>query len=141
MNGQRVNRTSMRRVPPKRCLILSSDDSTGNQIASMLKGYGWQIHVVHSDKQAYERMQKEPLDVVIADIDAINLGGLAVLTYCHHQDQSLRIYAIAPRDDGYRKKIARDLAGCAGFFYLVNGSLDIDTCRGMAARLERHPEK
>jgi len=31
--------------------------------------------------------------------------------------------------------LARDLGGCCGFFYLVNGSPDIDTCRGLAADL------
>jgi len=119
----------------KKCLILVEDTGTGNQITSLLEPYGWRMHVVHSDKHAYDLMLQESMDVVIADIDAVDLGGLAMLAYCHHQDPSIITYAIAPIDDGYRKKLARDLGGCRGFFYLINKRLEIDTCRGVAAEL------
>jgi len=125
----------MTRMTRKKCLILAEDGCTGNQIASLLEAYGWPVHVVHSDKQAYDRMLQESMDIVIADIDAVNLGGLAVLAYCHHHDPSTITYAIAPVEDGYRKKLARDLGGCRGFFYLINKRLEIDACRGVAAEL------
>jgi CheY-like chemotaxis protein len=125
----------MTSITRKTCLILAEDVCIGNQIASLLEAYEWPVHVVHSDKQAYDLMLQESMDVVIADIDAVKLGGLAVLVYCHHQDPSIITYAIAPVDDGYRKKLARDLGGCRGFFYLINKRLEIDTCRGVAAEL------
>jgi len=93
------------------------------------------MHVVHSDKQAYKYMLNHSINIAIADIDAVDMGGLAVLVSCYHQDPSVATFAITPDDDGYRKKLARDLAGCRGFFYLVGGSPDIDSCRGIAVNL------
>lgn len=114
-------------------MILTGNARTGDQIAMLLTSYGWHISLVHSDHDAYARMLQENVDIVIADIDAVDLGGLAVLAYCHHHDRSIATYAVTPIDDGYRKKLARDLCGCRGYFYLANGSHDVDSSRGMAA--------
>ncbi|EAU54587.1 hypothetical protein AL013_00175 [Mariprofundus ferrooxydans] len=126
MNDQRQKRW-------KKCLILTGDAHTGEQLAMLLESHGWKISQVHSDREAYERMLRENIDAVIADIDGVDLGGLGVLSYCHHHDRSIETYAVTPIDDGYRKKLARDLGGCRGYFYLANDSHDIDTSRGMAA--------
>lgn len=124
-----------RRRPERKCLILSGNVCLGYQTAWLFERHGWQAHVVHDDGQAYEHMLKENVGVVVADIDAIDLGGLATLTYCRQHDPSITTYAIAPSDDAYRKSLARDLGGCDGFFYLEKGSLKIDFSRGMAARV------
>jgi len=118
----------------KKCLILTGNVCLGYQAAWLFERRGWQVHVVHSYGQAYKRILKENVDAVVADIDAVDLGGLAALAYCHQHDPSITTYAIAPTDDAYRKTLARDLGGCDGFFYLVKGSLKIDFSRGMAAR-------
>ncbi|PIX55333.1 MAG: DNA-binding response regulator [Zetaproteobacteria bacterium CG_4_10_14_3_um_filter_54_28] len=125
----------MMRKPRKTCLLLAENDSTARQMAERLEPFGWLMYVVHSDKQAYDRIAQKNMDVVIADIDAVSLGGLALLIYCHHQNPSTETYAITPANDGYRKKLARDMGGCNGFFYFVDGSLDVATFRGMAVDL------
>jgi len=117
------------------CLILTSEASTGEQIAALGSAFGWRPHLVHSDKQAYEYLLHRHADIAIADIDAIRLGGLAVLTYCHHQTPSIATYAISPAEHPYRQHLARNLGGCDGFFYLRDGRPDIDSSRGMAAQL------
>jgi len=93
------------------------------------------MHVVHSDMEAYEHLQKGLVTTVIADIDSIDLGGLAVLSYCHHNYPAIKSYAITLFEDGYRKKLARELGGCSGFFHLLRDSLKVDLRRGMAALL------
>jgi len=134
VNSVTAEKTAQR-MARKTCLILAEDTGTGNQIASLLAETGWRMHIVCSDRDAYDHMLRENVDVVIADIDATRLGGLAVLVYCYHHDPSVTTYAIAPTDDGYRKLLARDMAGCRGFFYLVKGGREIDSSRGMPVNL------
>jgi len=83
MPAQRINQRG------NDCLVLTSEVSTGEQIAALGRAFGWRPHLVHSDKQAYEYLLHSHADIAIADIDAIRLGGLAVLTYCHHQTPSI----------------------------------------------------
>ena len=94
---------------------------------------------MHDDKSTYTRIAEGGMHIVIADIDAVNLGGLAVLAYCHQQYPSIATYAITPIDDDHRKGLARDLGGCQGFFYLMSDGLQIDVSRGMAAVLSAGP--
>lgn len=140
MRLQMVSELTRSNIPvmsKKNCLIVVEDARVGDQLVSLLTSQypGWRIHVVQSDRMAYERLMAAVPDVIIADIDAVNLGGLALLAYCHHRDPSIATYAIAPANDGYRKKLARDLAGCRGFFYLLSEQLMIDSERGMGAVL------
>jgi len=135
MKSQLAFNPTLTGISRRRCLILAADAVTGNQIAALLDVSDWCVQLVHSDKRAYERMLQANMDLVIADIDAVDLGGLALLVYCHHHDHSATTYAIAPVNDGYRKKLACALGGCRGFFYLQNGSLNIDLCSGAAAAL------
>jgi DNA-binding response OmpR family regulator len=119
----------------KKCLILAGNVSIGYQIASLLENHGWHTHVVHSDLQAYDGILANGIDAVVADIDAADLGGLAVLAFCHHRHPAITTYAITQPDDEYGKKMARDAGGCEGYFYLMRGRLQIDPGRGMAAEL------
>jgi len=116
-----------------KCLVLTGNTAIGDELSTLLGKRGWSVHVVHSDSQAYCSILKEKMDVVIADIDAVDLGGLAVMAYCHHHYPSITTYAIAPLEDAQRKKLARDLGGCKGFFYLANDGHSINASRGMAS--------
>lgn len=120
-----------------RSLILIGNNNVGGQMASLLQGVGWQVDVVHNDLQAHDRILSERFDVVIADIDAVELGGLPILAFCHHRYPAVITYAIAQANDGYGKKMGRDAGGCQGFFYLTKGKMRIDLNHGMAAQLLR----
>jgi len=119
----------------KECLIIAEDICIGYQIESQLGHRGWRVRIVQNDMEAYERITQEFVGVVIADIDGVNLGGLAILAYCHQHTPSITTYAIAPTNDPYRKKLARDIGGCRGFFYLLSNSLRVDCSRGMGKEL------
>ena len=108
----------MRGRPRQKCLILAGDASLGQQIATLLENCRWQTSVVGSDGQAYERIQDERFDTVIADIDTADLGGLAVLAFCHHSYPAIATYAIARYDDEDGKRLAREAGGCRGYFHL-----------------------
>lgn len=116
-------------------LILSANIIVGYQIAFLLGSRGWRMHVVHTDRQAYEMILKGNVSIVVADIDASGLGGLAALVYCQRRWPSIRTFAVTRGDDAYLEKLARDMAGCRGFFYLSGEGLEIDMHSGMAARL------
>lgn len=121
--------------PSTRSLILIGDSNIGYQMASLLKGVGWQVDVVHNDLQARDRIVSKSFDIVIADIDTIELGGLPILAFCHHRYPAVITYAIAQANDAFAKKMGRDAAGCQGFFYLMKGKNQIDLNHGMAAQL------
>ena len=95
------------------------------------------MQVTHRDKQAYGLILQGNMDVVIADIDAADLGGLAVLTYAKHHWASIMTYGITESRDSYLKRLARDMGGCQGYFYVVEGRLEIDTRTGMAEQFLR----
>jgi len=135
MNAQFNSCQIMTRLPLKKYLILAADAVTGNQIAALLEESDWCVYLVHSDKQAYQRVLHDHMDLVIADIDAVDLGGLAVLIYCHHHEPAVATVAITPVNDDYRKKLARELGGCSGFFYLQYDSLNINLCAGVKTLL------
>lgn len=123
-------------MPKKRCLVLERNVCVGHQIGSLLEEkYGWHAYVVHSGTQAYARLLKTHIDIVVANIDAHDLGGLAFLTFCHQHYPWITTYGIAPKDDSYRKRLACDMGGCKEFFYLVDESMMIDFDRGMGADL------
>lgn len=125
-------------LEPVKGLILSANVIVGHQLASLLRhAYGWQMQVIHRDKQAYGLILQGHMDVVIADIDAADLGGLAVLAYARHHWASIMTYGITESRDAYLKRLARDMGGCQGFFHIVEGRLEIDTCTGMAEQILR----
>lgn len=117
------------------CLIMSGSAGIGHQIALLVKGLGWSAEVVRSDLQARERIESSSIDVVIADIDAIDLGGLAILAFCHHRYPAVITYAIAQADDVDGELSGCDASGCQGYFYLMKGGMQIDHRRGMAVDL------
>lgn len=119
----------------KKCLILAENVSIGYQAASLLENHGWHTRVVHSNLQAYDSILTDAIDAVVADIDAVNLGGLAMLAFCHRRYPAIITYAITQPDDEYGKRMARDAGGCEGYFYLTKGRLQLDLDRGMAAEL------
>ncbi|MFN2105624.1 MAG: DNA-binding response regulator [Candidatus Promineifilaceae bacterium] len=124
-----------------KCLVLSGNVSIGYQAASLLENHGWQTHVVHSDHEAYDCINADHIDAVVADIDAVDLGGLAVLAFCHRRYPAITTYAIAQTENEYGKRMARDAGGCDGYFYLIKGTLQIDPRHGMAAELtDAHPQ-
>ena len=122
-------------------MVLSANIIVGYQIASLLSAYGWRMQVVYTDRQAYALILQGNVDVVVADIDASDLGGMAVLFYCKHHQPSIRTFALTQGADSYLETLARDLGGCEGFFYRTGGRLEIDTHAGMAAQLVGSPER
>lgn len=110
----------MRRAPTQKCLILAGNNGIGNQIAFLLQQCRWQTNIVHSDQHAYDCLESDKFDTVIADIDAADLGGLAVLAFCHQQYPAIATYAIARSDDEYGKKMASEAGGCRGFVHLYD---------------------
>ncbi|HXH65267.1 MAG TPA: hypothetical protein VNH42_07160 [Mariprofundaceae bacterium] len=122
-------------------LVLSDNIIIGYQIAFLLGSCGWRMQVVHTDKQAYEIILKGNMDIVVADIDAAGLGGLATLVYCQRRWPSIKTFAVTRGDDAYLEKLASDMGGCQGFFYLSDGKLELDTCSGMAAGLVRQASR
>lgn len=124
----------------RRGLILVENLCLGYQLSTLLKKMDWQMDVVHQDKQAYALILRGGLDAVITDIETSQLGGLAVLTYCKRHWPSITTYAIARNGgDAYLKKLARDMGGCRGYFYLTDSLLEVDTTIGMVAQLMRQP--
>lgn len=127
------------RIEPYRGLILSGDVIIGHQIATLLStSYGWNMQVVHNDREAYPIILQGNVDAVITDIDTIDLGGLAILIYAKHHWPSTMTYAITQSRSLYLKRLARDLGGCQGFFYIIEGRMKLDTHTGLAAQLTRH---
>jgi len=119
-------------------LILSEQIIIGHQVASLLHAsYGWHMQVVHRDKQAYGLILQGHMDVVIADIDAADLGGLAMLSYARHHWPSIVTYGITESRDEYLKRLARDMGGCEGFFYVTKGRLELDAGAGMTGQILR----
>lgn len=110
----------MRGTPRQKCLILAGDAGVGQQIASLLENCRWQARVVGSDRHAYARIEDEYFDTVIADIDTTDLGGLAVLAFCYQRFPAIATYAIARHDDEHGKRLARETAGCRGYFHLYD---------------------
>ncbi|HXH72467.1 MAG TPA: DNA-binding response regulator [Mariprofundaceae bacterium] len=125
----------MSSVASKLCLILVDNVGLGHQVATLLKQSDWQTHVVYRDYEAYGLILRGEAFGVVADIDAPNLGGLAVLAYCHHHYPSIVTYAITESEGNETGKLAQQVAGCKGYFYLGDDNLQIDTGRGMAAEL------
>lgn len=126
-------------VQPIRGLVMADNVIIGHQIATLLaSSYGWWMQVVHSDREAYPLILQGKVDAVIADIDAVDLGGLAILGYAMHRRPSFMTYAITQSRSLYLKKLARDLGGCQGFFYMIDGRMELDTETGLAAQLIRH---
>ncbi|MFN2105619.1 MAG: response regulator [Candidatus Promineifilaceae bacterium] len=115
------------RLQPVRGLILSDDVIMGHQIATLLSSYGWKMNIVHKDRQAYALIHQGDIDVVVADIEKADLGGLAALSYAKHHWPSIMTYAIAQKDDLLLKNLARDLGGCLGFFRRVKGRIELQT--------------
>lgn len=118
-------------------LILSANIIVGYQVAFLLGACGWRMRVVHADRQVYELIPKGGVDVVVADIDAGGLGGMAALVYCQRRWPSITTFAITRGDDAYLEKLARDMGGSRGCFYLVDGRMEIDMHSGVAATLSR----
>ena len=121
--------------PSSKCLIMSGNAGIGHQIASLVESLGWHAEVVHSDLQARDRIVSSFIDVVIADVDAVDLGGLAILAFCHHRYPAVITYAIAQADDVHEELSGLDAGGCQGYFYLMKGKMQLDLRRGMAAEL------
>ncbi|OIO70780.1 MAG: DNA-binding response regulator [Zetaproteobacteria bacterium CG_4_9_14_3_um_filter_49_83] len=126
----------------KNGIILADNVCIGYQVSSLLDRLDWKMRVVHSEQDLYLALQQKALGVLIADIMNDGLGGLSALEHCRNHHPSITTYAITQYNDRYRKKMARDEAGCQGFFYLVNGNLQVDTSHGMAAVLtqQQHPD-
>lgn len=123
-------------LEPVRGLVISSNVIIGYQVSMLLSStYGWKMQVVHTDKQAYDLILQGDMDVVVADIDGIDLGGLAVLAHTKHHWPSIKTFAITENGDFYIKKLARDMGGSEGFFYLKKGRIELDPHMGLGAQL------
>jgi hypothetical protein len=120
----------------KKCLILCTSVCIGRQIDSLLKEKcGWKTYMVHSGTQAYARLSKGAIDIVVANIEAQPLGGLGFLEYCHRQYPQVTTYGIASENNVFLQKLACEAGGCRGFFYLRDNSAIIDCSRGLAAEI------
>lgn len=117
------------------CLILAGNEEVGKGIAEHLQTHDCQPHIVTDDKSAYTYLRKDRTQIVIADIDTEDLGGLALLTFCHQQHASITTYGISPVEDSHHKELAISLGGCRDFFYLKPNGQQIDTRRGIAASM------
>jgi len=115
------------------CLILAGNEEVGRRIAEHLQTHNCQPHIVTDDKSAYAHLHKGRTQVVIADIDTEDLGGLALLIFCHQQHASIATYGISSVEGSHHKELAISLAGCRDFFYLKNNGRHIDTRRGNGA--------
>jgi len=117
------------------CLILTGNVIIGNQIASLLNAQDQQTQVIRSDVDVYNMIAQGTVDTVVADIDDVSLGGLSVLALCKHYNPPVPSYAICRDGNSKSMRLARSL-NCAGYFYLIQDEMQqIDTSRGMAARL------
>lgn len=124
------------RIETFRGLILSGNAIIGQQIATLLTySSSWKTQVVLNDREAYPIIQQGNVDAIIADIDTADLGGLAILIHARHHFPSVMTYAITHSRSLDLKRMARDLGGCQGFFYMVEGKMELDTDTGLAAQL------
>jgi DNA-binding NtrC family response regulator len=108
----------MAALPAMTCLILVGDAGIGRQIAGLMERCRWQAKVVQSDRLAYECLLEHDVCTVVADIDTADLGGLALLAFCHRRHPDIMTYAIARPGDEYGQRMAREAGGCRGFFGL-----------------------
>lgn len=126
------------RLEPYRGLVLSNNIIIGHQVATLLTAaYGWNMQIIHSDMDAYQIILQGDVDAVIADIDALDLGGLAALVFAKRHMPSIMTYAITRSRSLYLKRLARDLGGCQGFFYMAEGRKELDIHTGLTAQLIR----
>ena len=117
-------------------LVLSAHPLIGHQIAGLFSSGGdWQMQVVGRDKQGYARLSGGGCHAVVADIDAADLGGLALLIYAKRHWPCVTTYAITRNEDAYLKQLACEMAGCQGFFHLSTDGMTLEMHSGMAARL------
>lgn len=117
-------------------LILAGNVTVGSQVAALLDRNGWWTHVVYSDMAAYQAIQNRNVDVFIADIESLDIGGLAVMIWCKNYHSSIIPYAICKNGHHRQMQLAHDFGGCAGYFYLKDDRpLEINTDCGIAARL------
>lgn len=128
----------MMRTRPRRCLVLVGDLASGDLVVSLLNRYGCRHQLVCDDRHAYEQMLRHQFDVVVADIDAVDLGGLALLAYCHQNVPEMTTYALAQGEDYERKRLARELCGCQGFLSFQNGGPRGDVVHRIVADAEFH---
>lgn len=127
---------------PTTGLILSDNMIAGYQVAHLLSSaYGWNMQVLRRDKQAYFSISEGHIQVVVADIDRAELGGLAVLAYTKRHWPSVTAYAITRNEDAYIKQLAQDMGGCQAFFYLTKHKPGLDMQRGLAFRISDQVEK
>ena len=108
----------MSALPAMTCLILVGDAGIGRQIAGLMECCRWQAKVVQSDIHAYDCLLEHDVGTVVADIDTANLGGLALLAFCHRRRPDIITYAIARPEDAYGQRMAREAGGCQGYFHL-----------------------
>jgi hypothetical protein len=94
--------------------------------------------VLQQDKLACDLVLQGRVDAVIADIDEVDLGGLAVLAYAKHHCPTVMTYAITEDRNPYIKRLALELAGCLGFIHRVQGRMELDTRTGLLTRLMPH---
>lgn len=126
------------RIESFRTLILSGNVIIGYQVATLLTCLSsCKTQVVLSDREAYSIIRQGYVDAIIADIDTADLGGLAILIHAKCHLPSIMTYAITHRRSLYLNRIARDLGGCQGFFYMVEGKMELNTHAGLAAQLIR----
>lgn len=117
-------------------LVLTDNMIAGHQIAHLLACvHGSKIRVLRRDKQAYSAISDGHVDVVVADIDRVELGGLAILVYTKRHWPDVTTYALTRDADAYAKQLAQDMGGCQGFFYLSKERPSLDIHRGHAARI------
>lgn len=135
LSYQAAREKLIRQSLPRHGLVLAQNISVGYQVSTLLEKNGWQIRVAHNDDEAYGIIQYEKNHAVIADINTSGLGGLAVLSYCHHRHPAIDTFAITRFDNDYAKMLAHDAGGCLGYFYLTEGNRRIDTHHGLAADL------
>lgn len=125
----------------KQGLVLTGNVCIGYQLSSLFRRHGWTMQVVHSDVAAFSAiLQRNNVEVVVADIGTPDLGGLAVLAYCHQNLPSITTLGVMRSEDEHLKKLAHLAGGCRDFFYLEDDSLQIDTSRGMGAALHSQHE-
>jgi hypothetical protein len=119
-----------------RGLVLSGNVILGHQVATLFAStYGWRMQVLQQDKQACDLILQGSVDAVVADIDEVDLGGLAVLAYAKHHWPTIMTYAITEDRNPYLKRLALELGGCLGFIYRIKGRMELDARTGLLSRM------
>lgn len=114
-------------------LVLVENVIVANQIISLLRRAGYSVRQALGDDDALEFLRDNDVSVVVADIDATGMDGLALLAWCKRERPGIAAYAVCQANSG--RCLSAHVQGVDGFFYLAPQRHQLDARHGIARQL------